>query len=108
MPFVPPALIRALAGGLPGHDANLPESGGPRGLEPMCGCYGPGCGPAIAASFDAGDLRAVSFHSRIKLGILSPEQVRACGDPALMFFNVNTPADLAEANQLWQQPGSSR
>jgi molybdopterin-guanine dinucleotide biosynthesis protein A len=108
MPFVPPSLITALAKGLTGNDACLPGSAGPRNLEPMCGAYGPACEAAIATSLDAGDLRAISFHSRIKLSILTPEQVGAHGDPAHMFFNVNTSADLAEANQLWQQHGLSR
>jgi molybdenum cofactor guanylyltransferase len=108
MPFVVPGLIGALAAGLTGADACLPESDGPRGLEPMCAGYGPACLPAITAALDAGDLRAISFHSRIKVGILSREQVRTVGDPTLMFFNVNTSADLAEADQLWQRHGSSR
>lgn len=108
MPFVAPGLIRALAGGLGEADACLPESDGPRGLEPMCAGYGPACLPAIAATLDAGDRRAIAFHSRIKVGILSRDRVRAVGDPALMFFNVNTSADLAEADQLWQRHGFSR
>jgi molybdopterin-guanine dinucleotide biosynthesis protein A len=108
MPFVPAGLIRALADGLTGADACLPESGGRRGLEPMCAGYGSACLPAIAAAIDEGDLRAISFHSRIKLGILSAERVRAFGDPAVLFFNVNTSEDLAEADLLWQRHGSSR
>lgn len=108
MPFVSAPLIRALADGLATADACLPPSSGPRGLEPMCAGYGPACGPAIEATLDAGDLRAIGFHPRIKVGILSPEQVRALGDPALLFFNVNTPADLVEADQLWRKHGSSR
>jgi molybdenum cofactor guanylyltransferase len=108
MPFVTAGLIQALAQGLAGVDACLPVSGGPRGLEPLCAGYGPACGPAMAAAIAAGDLRAVGFHPRIKSGILSREQTRACGDPALLFFNVNTAADLAEADQLWQRHASSR
>ena len=108
MPFVGPGLIGALAAGLTNADACLPESGGPRNLEPLCAGYGPACESAIAAALEAGDFRAIAFHSRIKVGILSQEQVRALGDPALMFFNVNTSEDLAEANQLWQRHGFSR
>jgi len=108
MPFVTAELLRALAEGLADADASLPESGGPRGLEPLCAAYGPACGPAIAAAIEAGDLRAVGFHPRIKRGILSRERTGACGDPAVLFFNVNTGADLAEADQLWQRHASSR
>ena len=108
MPFIPAGLIRALADGLAGADACLPESGGRRGVEPMSAGYGPACEPAIAAALDAGDLRAIAFHSSIKVGILSAERVRMFGDPAVLFFNVNTSEDLAEADHLWQTHGSSR
>ena len=108
MPFVPPGLIRALADGLAEADACLPESGGRRGVEPMCAGYGPACEPAMAAALDAGDLRAIAFHHSIKVGILSAERVRTFGDPAVLFFNVNTSEDLAEADHLWQKLGSSR
>jgi molybdopterin-guanine dinucleotide biosynthesis protein A len=103
MPFVSPNLLRALADGLRDADACLPQSDGPRGLEPLCAAYGPACGPAIAAALEAGDLRAVGFHDRIKVGILSSMQVRALGDPAALFFNVNTADDLAEADWLWRR-----
>ena len=107
MPFVSAPLVRALAAGLPGHDAMLPWSEGRRGVEPMCGAYGPGCRDAIAASLDAGELRAVGFHPRISLGILPLSDVRRFGDPELLFFNVNTADDLARADGLWRQHGSS-
>jgi molybdopterin-guanine dinucleotide biosynthesis protein A len=108
MPFVTAHLLRALAGGLAGADACLPESGGPRGLEPLCAAYGPAAGPAIAAAVAAGDRSALGFHDRIKVGILSSERVRAFGDPAALFFNVNTADDLVEADRLWRTHASSR
>jgi molybdopterin-guanine dinucleotide biosynthesis protein A len=108
MPFVTAALLRELAAGLQGVDACLPASDGPRGLEPLCAAYGPAAGPAIAAALDAGDLRAVGFHDRIKIGMLSPERVRQHGDPALLFLNVNTIDDLMEAERQWRNHASSR
>ena len=62
---------------------------------------------AIAQSVTAGDLRAIGFHDRIKVGILPLEDVRRLADPELLFFNVNTADDLARADQLWQQRASS-
>lgn len=108
MPFVTPELIRALAAGLGAHDAFLPESGGRRGVEPLCAAYGPACREAIVASLDAGDLRAIGFHAGIRLGILPHAEVARLGDPALLFFNVNTADDLARADELWRRHGSSR
>ena len=106
MPFVSESLIRALARGLDRNDAMLPESGGRRGVEPLCAGYGPACRDAIAESLAAGDLRAIGFHHRIRVGILPLAEVRALADPDLLFFNVNTADDLAKADQLWRQYAS--
>ena len=107
MPFVSESLIRELAGGLDHHDAVLPESGGRRGVEPLCAAYGPACREAISDSLTTGDLRAIGFHDRIRVGILPLARVRLLADPDLLFFNVNTADDLAKANQLWRQRASS-
>lgn len=108
MPFISPQLLRTLADSLGDADACLPSGGGPYGIEPMAAAYGPGCVEPIRQALDAGDLRAVGFHPRIKVSILSPEVVARFGDPSRLFFNVNTATDLHQAETLWQTPGSSR
>jgi molybdopterin-guanine dinucleotide biosynthesis protein A len=106
MPFVSAELIRALAAGLDSHDAYLPESDGRRGIEPLCAAYGPACRAAIETSMEQGDLRAIAFHQAINAGILPLDRVRELDDPARLFFNLNTPDDLPEANALWQRRSS--
>jgi molybdopterin-guanine dinucleotide biosynthesis protein A len=108
MPFVSEPLLQALADGLTSFDAVLPESSGRRGVEPLCAGYGPACAEAIAESLDQGDLRAIGFHRRIRVGTLSLDQIEALADPELVFFNVNTADDLTRADQLWRQRASSR
>src|SRR5438876_11467503 len=105
MPFVPQGLLGALIDGSKAvsYDAFLPESSGRRGLEPLCAVYGPACGPAIERRLERGDLKAISFHPDVRVGILSLAQVRAFGDPDELFFNVNTPDDLERAEALWQR-----
>jgi molybdopterin-guanine dinucleotide biosynthesis protein A len=115
MPFVSVDLLRALvdveSGGGAGYDAFLPESapsGAGRGsgvLEPLCAVYGPACGPAIERQMARGDLKAVGFHAAVKVGTLPLERVRQFGDPDVLFFNVNTPEDLARAEAVWQRRG---
>jgi molybdopterin-guanine dinucleotide biosynthesis protein A len=105
MPFVPDALLRALVDGARAGncDAFLPESSGRCGLEPLCAVYGPACGPAIARRLETGDLKAISFHTDVRVGILSLAQVRGFGDPDELFFNVNTPDELERAEALWRR-----
>jgi molybdopterin-guanine dinucleotide biosynthesis protein A len=107
MPFVSTALLRALLDRMMtgGYDAVLPESSGRRGLEPLCAAYGPACAPAIARRLERGDLKAISFHPDVRVGIVPLAQVRGFGDPDELFFNVNTPDDLARAEALWQRRG---
>jgi molybdopterin-guanine dinucleotide biosynthesis protein A len=105
MPFVPVPLLQALVQGSRDYDVFLPESTGKRGLEPLCGVYGPACGPAIKAALDREDFRAIGFHDSVRVGRLPLEDVSKHGDPALLFYNVNTAEELAEAEVLWQRRG---
>jgi molybdopterin-guanine dinucleotide biosynthesis protein A len=100
MPVVTAALVGALAEGLDSFDAFLPESGGRRGMEPLCAAYGPACRPAIELSLSEGDRRAIAFHRHVRVGILREPAVRAIGNPDLLFFNVNTANDLRAAEEL--------
>jgi molybdopterin-guanine dinucleotide biosynthesis protein A len=108
MPFVPPLLLRALSDGLAEHDAVLPASDGRRGVEPLLAAYGPTSAPAMLRALERGDRRAIAFHAEVRVGILPLERVREFGDPALIFLNVNTSDDLAQAEAEWQARGSVR
>lgn len=108
MPFVPRELLAALVKEAPAYDVFLPESGGRRGVEPLCAVYGPACASAIEARLDEGDLRAIGFHDAVRVGTLPGDRVAKFGRPELMFFNVNTEDDLIRAERLWREPESSR
>jgi molybdopterin-guanine dinucleotide biosynthesis protein A len=105
MPFVTAPLLRALIEGSPGFDAFLPESGGRRGVEPLCAVYGPACRAAIERALEREDLRAIAFHDAVRVGTLPLDRVRACGDPDELFFNINRPEDLEGAEALWRRRG---
>ncbi|MBI4419584.1 MAG: molybdenum cofactor guanylyltransferase [Gemmatimonadetes bacterium] len=103
MPFVPASLLEALVSGSNGFDVFLPDSGGRRGVEPLCGVYGPACGPAIRARIDRGDLRAIGFHESVRVGTMPRAEVARHGDIETMFFNVNTARELERAEVLWER-----
>jgi molybdopterin-guanine dinucleotide biosynthesis protein A len=105
LPFLTAPLLAALVEASASFDAFLPQSGGPRGVEPLCAVYGPACLPAIERRTAAGDHRAIAFHDDVRVGTLSLARVRTFGDPAHLFFNVNTPEDVERAERAWQPPG---
>ena len=102
MPFVPEKLLRVLVDRAAPYDVFLPESTGPLGAEPLCAVYSPAAADAIVASLDAEDYRTTGFHAAVRVGHLSLDDVTAFGDPTRLFFNVNEPADLTTAEQLWR------
>lgn len=106
MPFVTDALVRELADGLATADVCIPESEGRRGVEPLCAAYGPGCRAPIEQRIAAGDLRAIGFHPLVRVATIPAQRVAALGDPARMFFNVNTAQDLTQAELLWRRASS--
>ncbi|MEK7667751.1 MAG: molybdenum cofactor guanylyltransferase [Gemmatimonadota bacterium] len=108
MPFVPAALLRTLAAGLADADVVIPESGSHRGLEPLCAAYGRACGPAIRAALARGDHRAIGFHAQVRVARLPAAVVLKYGDPDVLFFNVNAPEDLQQAEALCRARDSSR
>lgn len=98
MPFVSASLLGEMRriGEAEDFDAVLPESDGSRrGVEPLCAWYSHRCLPAIEATLDAGDLRVIGFHDRVRVQRLPISRVTDFGDPARLFANVNTRDDLA-------------
>lgn len=77
-------------------DVVIPESDGSRrGVEPLCAWYSRRCLPAVERTLDAGDLRVIGFHEQVRVQRLPVARVRDFGDPARLFSNVNTRAELA-------------
>jgi molybdopterin-guanine dinucleotide biosynthesis protein A len=103
LPFATGGLMRALrnAGEAAGADAAVPVSGAPLGFEPLCAWYRASCLATVERHLDSGDLRAGGWQ-----GEVASVRVDASpwGDPGEMFFNVNTPADLAMADaKAWKK-----
>ena len=80
--------------------ALVPESDAAGGLEPLCAYYSSACAP-VAAELLAGGRRSMTglLHA-VGAAHLPLARVLDFGDPARIFFNVNTPADRDAAERL--------
>lgn len=98
MPFVTPALLRALrALGEAGARAVLPThpDGHP---EPLCAYYDASCGDVALRLLRDGERRARALGEAVHAAALDGPRLAAHGDPRTMLLSVNTPADLARAD----------
>jgi molybdopterin-guanine dinucleotide biosynthesis protein A len=105
MPFVNPALVSYLAQLATGAniDAIVPRVPSPEtgqvGLEPLHAIYRKTCLPAIEGCLKADRRRVVSFLDRVRLRVVSPDEILPF-DPLLRSFaNVNTPREWSDAQR---------
>ena len=100
MPFVTESLMRLLTRGLtPEVAAVVPE--GPHGPEPMCALYTRDCIGAVEDALNRGDLRMTALVGYLPRLVRIPlDEIARIGDPARLFFNVNTQEDLAAAEAM--------
>ena len=100
MPFVSEGLLAELRERGEHADVAAPESDSSRrGLEPLCAYYSQACVEPIERSIDADDRRVIGFFERVRVARVPVNEVRRYGDPERMFMNVNTPGELALAEQ---------
>ena len=100
MPFVTRDLLALIAErGVNEAFAVLPE--GEFGIEPFCGLYTPACRPFVERAIDERDLRATALPSRFpSFTRIAASDVATIGDPAHLFFNLNTFDDLNRAEEI--------
>jgi len=99
LPFVTQSLIRLLREKLtPPVFAAIPETSE---LQPFCAAYSRRCLPIVEAALDAGELRVSALIDSLplvrRIGI---SELAKIGDPDRLFYNVNSPADLARAEAM--------
>ena len=95
MPLVPAKLLAWLA--QMEEPVAVCEVGGR--LEPLLGRYSPDVCERLQRSLDAGAPMREAVAA-LDPFVITEDRVARFGDPARIFFNVNTPEDLAEAERL--------
>lgn len=104
MPFVQPALARAMLATSAAHqDAGavaLGEGNSSQRVQPLHAAYSPASLPVVERALASDDHSLRSLLARLPLVTMDPETVRREDPRGLSAFNVNTPGDWREALRL--------
>jgi len=116
MPFLNPALLRYMADSPRDYDVLAPrwarEAGGagilytPRNelaAQTLHAIYGQACRPPMRALLEASERRVIAFFPRVRVRYVEPDEVARFDPAGRSFFNVNTSAQLRQAQELLQQ-----
>lgn len=95
LPGVPEALLAGLIRLGGEHDWAVPRWQG--GIEPLCALYGPAALAALARRVEAGRLalHGLAEEEELRVCFLEGDALAAYGRPEEVFFNLNTPEDVA-------------
>jgi molybdopterin-guanine dinucleotide biosynthesis protein A len=100
MPFVPTALLEELAARLrPGVTAVIPF--GPGGPEPVCAAYAAAALPHVERLAESKAFKLSALVDELPAVARIPvTEIARFGDPDLILFNVNSPADRVRAEAI--------
>ncbi len=98
MPFLNPSLINYFKKVSKENDVVVARL--KSGFEPLHAIYSKRCLPFIEECIQRNDLRIFDFYDKVKIRILSEEEIERFDPKKLSFFNINTEKDLKEAMRI--------
>ena len=103
MPFLTEAFLNHLVRRSEAVPSSQPLAVVPRterGLEPLCAIYTRAAAPPILARLQRGEREAAMATEGVQLIEVGPEEIAEYDPHGLLFVNVNTPDDYAQARRL--------
>ncbi len=101
MPFASPELLQFQAQLMESENADVVIPTFADGLEPLHAIYRRAtCLPAIAWALENDLWKLIAWFPRVNVREVTPEEIRLRDPRGLAFSNVNTPAELAQAEAL--------
>ena len=101
MPFVSPNLLAFQARLLEAEAADVVVPFSKEGYEPLHAVYRrESCLPAVKQALDDEQWKLIAWFSKVKVRTLTAEECRQYDPTGLAFANINTPQELAEAEEL--------
>jgi molybdopterin-guanine dinucleotide biosynthesis protein A len=101
MPFASAPLLERAVELLVEEEADIVVPRSPGGMEPLHAVYRRlTCLPLIRAALDAGQLKAIDWFPAVNVRQLSPQEVAALDPSGLAFWNINTPEEFLQAEEI--------
>jgi len=101
MPFASGALLKAASRLLVEEEADVVIARSEQGYEPLHAVYRrETCLPAIEAAIDADQWKVIAWFPQVKVRVLTAEESKRYDTLGLAFWNVNTPEEFAEAENI--------
>ena len=110
MPFVNRSFLEHLIILAASHDAVIPRLSPPGKVgkvfaEPFRAVYNKSCLQPIQTAIENGQRRVISFFDDVDIRFVERPEIEQFDPQVRSFFNINTPADLAEAERLALEMG---
>jgi molybdopterin-guanine dinucleotide biosynthesis protein A len=104
LPFLTPEWLQFLVdrarASPPEIQVILPHSD--HGSEPLCACYRTVAATALKNAFDRGVRKVTQALQQVRTEVLDESVWKRFDSAGRLFWNMNTPADFAEAQRLWE------
>lgn len=105
MPFLDPALLQHLIGLRAGYDVIVPRLDGfPEALHAV---YSKACLDPMRERIEQDRLKVIGFYSQVRVRFVEEDEVRRIDPDLRSFININTPEELAAAQQAAAQNAAS-
>jgi molybdopterin-guanine dinucleotide biosynthesis protein A len=103
MPFASSKLFDAAHRLMVEEEADVVIAESAEGMEPLHAIYRRAtCIPAIEAAIAADKWKVIAWFPQVKVRTLSPDEIKTFDPSGLCFWNVNTPEEFAQAEELAQ------
>ena len=101
MPFASPRLIEKMSRLMVQHEADVVIAKSNSYYEPLHTVYRrETCLPAIESAIDDDKWKVIAWFPRVKVHVVTGEEIKRLDPDGLAFWNVNTPEEFVEAEQL--------
>jgi molybdopterin-guanine dinucleotide biosynthesis protein A len=101
MPFASPTLLEAASRLMVQEQTDVVIAKTDEGYEPIHAVYRrAACLPAIEAAIDSDQWKVISWFPKVKVRVLTSGELKQFDPDGLAFWNVNTPEEFIQAEQL--------